>query len=163
MTGRDDSDQKKRIEREARLRRRGDLAGALAGADGGANLRGASPTPLAQRITLELEQWLQAHLDDPETALRSVLLRRLTARTEGLETFLGRPAALVAERLPNLLASPSALAEFVREVDMSWGRLYQERPHFERPGETPHTDDPYTIAGVTALLERLLARARSRA
>jgi hypothetical protein len=40
----------------------------------------------------------------------------------------------------------SQLREFVRRVDMRWGQMYDERPHFERPGHPPHPDDEYTLS-----------------
>lgn len=158
MTSSDD--EKHRIEQEARLRRGADLTGALLGRDGGAHLRGASPTPILQRATLELDQWLRDHLTAPDPSLRHVLLRHLTADPDQLEAALGRPDKLLATWLPPLLAAPDRLADLVREVDMEWGRLNQERPHFEGPDRPADPDDPYTVAGVTALLTALLARAR---
>ncbi|MBD3220813.1 hypothetical protein GF314_06185 [bacterium] len=149
------------IEQEAR-RRRSDLAGLLAGRDGGDHLRGASPTPVIRRALLEIEQWLQDHLDATDPALVRVLLRWLAARPERLEAGVGRPAATLADWLPRLLDSPAVMRDLVREIDMAWGELNQERPHFERPGEPPHPDDPYTLASVTRTLETLRDRARGQ-
>ena len=148
----------RRIEREIRAQRRADLALALAGRDGGGHLKGASPTPVLRRALLEIEHWLAANLSDNEGALTPVILRRLALADEQLEAGLGNPAATVAAWLDDVLSQPAALAELVRQADMDWGRLYDERPHFERPGEAPHPDDPYTVAGVTALLTELRRR-----
>jgi len=151
-------DEEQRIEREIRARHASDPASILAGRDGGAHLRGASPTPVAQRALLEAEQWLREHLDDHGIALRQVILRRLEGHPQLLEEHLGQPAELVTVVMAPLLASPPALAELVREVDMAWGLVNQERPHFEVGQRPPHPDDPYTITGVHAILHRLLAQ-----
>lgn len=158
MTSSDDD--KRRIEQEARLRRGADLTSALLGRDGGAHLRGASPTPILQRATLEVDQWLRDHLTAPDASLRHVLLRHLAARPDQLAAALGHPDRLLATWLPPLLAAPDRLADLVREVDMEWGHLNQERPHFDRPDRPTDPDDPYTVAGVTAMLTALLARAQ---
>jgi len=153
-----EQDELRRIEREIRSRRGADLARALAGRDGGGHLKGASPTPVVQRARLELQQWLEEHLRDADGALRTVILRRLSDRTELLERNLGRPAATVATWLDQVLPHPGLVAELVREADVEWGRRFDERPRFERSGEEPTPDDPYTVAGVSELLEALRSR-----
>lgn len=155
-------DEQRRIEQEIRARRRGDLAGAIAGQDGGQHLRGASPTPVIRRATLEVEQWLADNLDDAGRTLARVIVRRLVARPDLLEAGLDHPAATVAAWLEPLLAVPAAVDDLVREVDMLWGQEQDERPYFEREGRPADPDDPYTIAGVTATLTGLLTTARDQ-
>ena len=48
-------------------------------------------------------------------------------------------------------------SRFVRAVDAEWGRIYLERPHFDRPGRPPDRDDPYPEDGVRETLKGLLA------
>jgi len=156
----DAEDELRRIEREIRSHHKADLAGALAGRDEGGHLRGASPTPVVRRALLEVEHWLATHLHDTEGVLLAVILRRLAADPALLEANLERPAATVATWTERLLARPPLVEDLVREVDREWGRRYQERPHFDRPGSPPHPDDPYTIAGVTAELRRIGGHAR---
>ena len=150
-----DDEEKRRIEREIRSRRSADPAAILAGLDGGGHLQGASPTPVLQRATLEIEQWLADHLHDPAGVLRDVMVRRLAGRPELIEAGLGQPAASVGAWLDLVLPQPAAIIELVREVDMEWGRRLGERPRFEVAGKPAAPDDPYTIAGVTALLTEL--------
>ena len=50
----------------------------------------------------------------------------------------------------------AALDELVREVDVEWGRMMGERPHFEREGSAPHPDDPYTVGTVRNALDEAL-------
>jgi len=152
-------DEARRVEQEARRARSADLASLLASRDAGSHLRGASPTPVVARALLEVRQWLASHLRDHEGSLTPVLLRHLAGATDLLESNLGRPQRTVARWLEQVLARPNLVADLVRETDRQWGQQYQERPHFERPGEPPDPDDPYTVTGVTAELERLQEQA----
>lgn len=154
--------QEQRIEREIRQQRGFSLADALAGRDGGGHLKGASPTPLVQRATLNLAQWLKTNLDDEEGALRRVILRGFDDRFDLLERYVDDPAGAVARWLPAVLDSAAGLAELVRQADMEWGRLNQERPCFEREGVAPDPSDPYTVADVRRRLTDLLARTGKR-
>ena len=52
------------------------------------------------------------------------------------------------EIIQHILEKEAVLHEFVRQVDMRWGEMYLERPHFQQPGEAPHPDDDYTHASV---------------
>jgi hypothetical protein len=145
MTDRDD--EKKRIEREIRASRRADLASALAGRDGGGHLAGASPTPVLKRALLEIDQWL-----------RAAILARLEAAPDRLEGGLGRPQTTVTAWLDGILDNPGAIADLVLDADRRWGARTGERPHFEQPNRPASSDDPYTIAGVTAALQALRRR-----
>ena len=156
MTAKDNED--RQIERDIRSHRRASLADTLAGRDGGAHLRGASPTPLLQRALFEVEQYLDVHLDDTAGSLRAVILRRLEAQPELLAAGLGDPARTISTWLETVLATPAALADLVRETDMLWGEQYAEKPHFDTPGSAPAPDDPYTTAGVNRLLTGLRDR-----
>jgi hypothetical protein len=53
------------------------------------------------------------------------------------------------------------LKELVREADAEWGRTFGERPYFDREGQPPHPDDPYTAQSVRAVLERLAESLRA--
>jgi len=153
-----DRDEDRRIEQEIRAQRQSSLADALAGQDNGSHLKGASPTPVLKRALLEIDQWLSRCLRDNEGSLMAVILRRLRQRPEQLEAGLGTPAVTVAAWLDMVLAHDSILEDLVREVDMDWGQRNQERPFFERPGQEPHPDDPYTKAGVRQQLADLRGR-----
>lgn len=154
-----DADELERIEQEIRRRRGFDLAGALAGRDGGGHLKGASPTPLLQRASLQLLHWLEANLEDDEGALREVVHRTLADRPDLMARHADHPAGVLLAWLPGVLDSPAALAELVRQADVAWGQRYGERPYFERADADPDPDDPYTREDVRRKLERLLERA----
>lgn len=145
------------VEQEIRRRRAFDLASAVARAGAG-NLRGASPVPADRQLVLEAGALLAVHLADGEGSLTRVLLAQLADDPRLLATQRGHPAAALAALaalVDRALASPTALADFVREVDARWGREFDERPRFEPPGRPPVADDPYTLAGVAERLTRL--------
>ena len=143
------------IEREVRSRRKFSLAEAI-GRAGGDLLKGASPVTHKRQAELEIEQYLERRLDDPEGALQLVLLRRV-GESESLLTSGDRePLAALARVTERLLGSEERLRAFVRAIDAEWGRIYSERPYFEREGRPPHRKDPYTLASVRDALTRLL-------
>ena len=75
-----------------------------------------------------------------------------------LSRYLDSPLGAVKDLLETILASPATLYELVHQTDVLWGRLYDERPHFQRPGQAPHPDDEYTHESVRAALEACLQR-----
>ena len=83
--------------------------------------------PLTQRLTLLSPEELHNHLHG--------VLGRLASRT---------------------IATEAALVEFTRRVDAMWGQLLGERPHFQRPGQEAHPDDPYTHDSVRKAMMELI-------
>jgi hypothetical protein len=160
MTDRDDHrGPPDEITREIRAHREFSLAGALAGQDGGGHLAGGSPVAAQQQFTYALAQWLADAVRDPEGSLRHVLTREISGRVDRLGDRPDRPPSAVAAWLREVLPRPAALQELVREIDAQWGRRQGETPRFEKADQPPAPDDPYTVAGVTAILGDLLARA----
>ena len=145
------------IEREARAQVRYSLADAIgrAGAD---LLKGASPVTRRRQAELEIEQFLEQNLDDAEGALSVVLPRRARDSETLLADSYENPLKALSRFVGTLLSSQRLLRGFVHEVDAEWGRIYLERPFFEKEGQTPHSDDPYTVASVRKSLEGLLER-----
>ncbi|MBK6734649.1 MAG: hypothetical protein IPG61_11270 [bacterium] len=151
--GRQDAGQQD-AERDALRHRAFDLATAIARAGAG-NLKGASPVPAARQLVLAVTALLAARLPDSEGSLVRVLGARLEDDPNLQDRHRGAPAAALAELLDRALASPTSLADLVREVDARWGRDYDERPRFEANGRPPAPDDPYTIESVRTLLKAL--------
>ena len=141
------------VEDEIRRNRPFGLAEAI-GRAGAGNLKGAPPVAPARRVQLAVQALLEASLDDAEGSLRRTILARLEADPPLLARHFDDAPGALAELLDRLLAGPSPLADLVREADARWGRDYGERPRFEQGGP-PHPDDPYTEAGVRALLQEL--------
>ena len=142
-------------EREIRRHRRFDLAEAV-GREAAGALKGASPVSRAQKLRLEVEEYLERLLHDPEGSL----LRTILADFEGDPVLLSRhyedPVGLLREYLEKMLASSTALNDLVRRTDARWGRDYQERHHFNAEEQAAHPDDPYTPGQVSRLLDGVL-------
>jgi len=56
-----------------------------------------------------------------------------------------------------VLGKNPVLEDIVREADVEWGRMMDERPHFERDGVLD-PDDPYTTQSVRKSLSNVLER-----
>jgi hypothetical protein len=150
--------EEKKIEAELHKQQKFSMAGAIGQAGGGGMLKGASPIPRLDQARNHLIEIVKQQCPDPSGALKSIICRRIKSSTSILEKHLDDPKAGLVEILQALLASDGVLYEFVRQVDMRWGEMYQERPHFQQPGQTPHQDDEYTHASVKADLTTLLQR-----
>lgn len=77
------------------------------------------------------------------------------AESDILLENLEQPLVALAGYIKRVQGSDYILTELVREADAEWGQSTGERPHFERPGQPPDADDPYTTESVRAALTRL--------
>jgi hypothetical protein len=153
------ADRNEEIEREIRTNRKFSLSEAIGQLAGGEFMKGGSPVSHKRQAELELEEYLRHHLADSGGVLRSVLLRHLGESL--LNSDYDRPLAALAEYIPRVLTSEHLLAEFVREADAEWGRVYGERPYFQEPSRPPHPADPFTIDSVRLTLFQLRERLAS--
>ncbi len=144
------------IEREIRLGRTFNANEALARMAGPGALKGASPVSPVHQAEAEISTWLGNNLADVDGALRVVLQRHVKGSALFLD-HLDQPLVALAEHLRRLLSGDSLLKEIVGAADVEWGRMMDERPHFERDGASPHPDDPYTVEGVRKILSDALA------
>jgi hypothetical protein len=142
------SDQWKDIERELRQGREFTLADAIGRLAGPGAMKGVSPVARRQQCEAEIEYWLRDHLSDSDGALRTVLLQAVKRSELLLNNYDQPPLVVLAAYCQRVLNSQPVLKELVREADSEWGRAYGERPHFDRDGQAPHADDPYTIESV---------------
>ncbi len=140
---------------EIRQSRKFSVADAI-GRAGAGTLKGSSPIPRSKQALMELKTLLADRLHDPEGSLGATLVIRLAQDLPLLDKHLDQPAGALRILLENLLSSDSALQTLVRDTDARWGRDYQERPMFNKPGQDDHPDDPYTPKGVKSALEALL-------
>ncbi len=157
MTGNDGKKRRAAIEEEVRGRQKFTMAGAI-GRAGGGMLKGASPVPRLEQAGREIGQFIQQSMRDPSGSLKSILKLRVTADEARLARHLENPLGALREVLEELLENEAALFEFVRRVDVKWGQTYQERPHFQQPGQPAHPDDEYTHESVKKDLRQLLDR-----
>jgi hypothetical protein len=149
------SDADAELEREIRKGRKFTLAEAVGRLAGPGAMKGESPVARMQQAGVEIETWLRHHLADPEGALQVVLLRYVKESELLLNNF-DQPLVVLASLCQRILGSDYLLKEFVRDADIEWGRVFGERPYFEKEGSPPHPDDPYTIDSVRNTLSGLL-------
>jgi hypothetical protein len=143
-------------EQDLRRGRKFSLAEAL-GRENADMLKGASPVARGRQVLLELEQFLETYLRDPDGSLVRTLVARLEDNPPLVARHFERPLGALVELVNQVLATDQTLVVLVRDTDARWGREYQEKPRFEKDGASPVPDDPYTRAGVREQLESLLA------
>jgi hypothetical protein len=140
--------EKETIAKELRGQQKFSMAGAIGRAGGGGVMKGASPIPRRDQAHNELVDFIKANCSDPSGALKSLLGRRLKSSGPLLEKHLDNPKQALTEMIQSILDNEARFHEFVRQVDVRWGELYQERPHFQQPGQNPHPDDEYSHESV---------------
>src|SRR5689334_21522801 len=143
------------IEREIRQGRAFSLGDAIARAAGPGALKGESPVSRVRQAEVEIKTWLRTHLGDGGGRLEVVLHRYVTTSELMLESF-EQPLFVLGACCRRALESGCFLEDLVRDVDLEWGRMMGERPHFEKEGTAPHPDDPYTLALVRDALLRVV-------
>ena len=149
-------EQEDQIQQELRRKQKFTMSGAIGRSAGGA-MKGASPIPAEEQGRLTINQYIDDHLKDPSGALKSMLKRRVKAQTRVVEAHVKEPLAALREIVEGIISRDAVLVEFVRQVDVRWGEMFMERPHFQQPGQAPHPDDEYTHSSVKDDLSGLLA------
>jgi len=142
------------LERQIRAERKFSLAEAIGRMAGPGAMKGASPIDRKQQAVAEIEGYIGRHLSDGAGILSGVLLRRVR-ESEILLKGYEQPLVALAGYLRQVLGSEYDLKEMVREADAEWGRVFGERPYFDKEGCPPPADDPYTLESVRAALTRL--------
>lgn len=148
------------IQREIRLQQKFSMAGAI-GRAGSGLMKGESPISQQQQAITALTHWINQQTPDPSGALKSILCQRLRGNKLLVERHLQQPGNALREMIEATLSSDYALHEFVRQVDVRWGELYQHRPLFQRSGQAANPDDEYSHESVRRdlilLLDKLAA------
>ena len=156
MTTQDADARKRQIEREARMGRKPSLAEQI-GHNAAGCLKGESPVAPLEQVINELGLFVREQVRDPSGALISVLQRRIRTNEPLVDRHLHAPFTALRALVEDIVSHEEKLVELVRETDMRWGQLMDERPHFEVPGRPPHREDEYTRGTVRAALNALLA------
>jgi hypothetical protein len=141
------------LEREIREGRKFSVAEAIGRLAGPGMMKGVSPATQKQQAEAALESFLERHLNSPAGALSVVLFRQIK-ESQVLLANLEQPLAALATFVRQVLDSEYRLQELVRESDVEWGRVYGERPLFQKEGCQPEQDDPYTVESVRATLTK---------
>lgn len=123
----------------------------------GGMMKGESPVTLKRQAEATIEDFLRRNLTDAGGVLCGVLLRRF-GQSDRLLGHYDQPLAELANAIQQVLGTEFLLQELVREADVEWGRVFGERPHFERPGRPSDPDDPYTIESVRMALSQLVSK-----
>ncbi|MEA5535194.1 hypothetical protein [Crocosphaera sp. XPORK-15E] len=155
MTTNNEQDRNRAIQQEILSGRKFSLAEAI-GREGGDFLKGESPVPKLLQATTEIKTFIAQNLQDSSGALQIILQTWVTNDEAGVSQYLNTPLDALRQLLKTILDHPELLYELVRQVDFKWGQLYDERPYFQSPGQTPHPDDEYTHESVKAMLLTLL-------
>ena len=143
------------LQRECLEGRKFTLEEAIARMAGPGAMKGESPVTRLRQAEIEIGSWLSTHLRDAGGTLEIVLHRHVN-QSELLLNHFDQPLVVLASYCQQVLDSDYLLAELVREADVEWGRLMDERPHFETKSAAHHPDDPYTVASVRSTLTSLL-------
>jgi hypothetical protein len=144
-----------RVIRDGRKFTLDEVIGRLAGPGA---LKGESPITRMQQAEFEIESFLRRNLAD--RPLEVVLLRYVKG-SDVLLHNLEQPMIVLASCCQRILISDYLLKELVRDADVEWGRVMQERPYFEKEGTPHHPDDPYTVESVRRALSDLVKRLTS--
>ena len=142
-------------EQEIRQARKFSMGEAMARMAGPGAMKGASPVSPVQQAETEIGCWLRANVEDAAGALQAVMHRQLKGSRLLLDN-LDQPLDAVAAYCRRVLESDQLLKELVRQADVEWGRMMDERPHFERQGAPADSDDPYTVESVQEALRNVL-------
>jgi len=145
------------IQREIMAQQRFSMASAISRAGSGL-MKGESPISQQEQAIIELTQWIDQQTSDPSGALKSILRRQVRINQPLVASQLKHPYKALQEIIEAILASDYATKEFVRQVDVRWGELYQERPHFQRGGQAPDPEDEYSHESVRQDLLLLLEK-----
>jgi hypothetical protein len=146
-----------KLEREIREGHKFTLEEAIGRLAGPGMMKGVSPVTRKQQAEAEIESFLDRHLMTSAGALSAVLLRRVK-QSEVLLNNLDQPLVVLATVVRQVLESEYLLCELVRESDAEWGRVYGERPYFQKEGRPPDPDDPYTMDSVRIALSELIEK-----
>src|SRR4051812_28808841 len=145
------------LEREIRKGRKFTLEEAIGRLAGPGAMKGESPVTRMQQAQIEIASWLRSHLPDAGGALRVVLHRDVKGSDLLLKGF-DRPLLVLASYCQRVLESDYLLEGLVRDADIEWGRLMDERPHFDKEDSPHDPDDPYTVESVRCALSGLLGQ-----
>ena len=117
------------------------------GREGGTFLKGESTVPKLVQVITKINTFIDRNLKDPAASLQAILHQWVKGDPR-VSKYKETPLIALAEILQSIISNPNLLYELVRQVDIKWGQMYEERPYFQQPGEPPHPDDEYTHESV---------------
>ena len=117
------------------------------GREGGTFLKGESTVPKLVQVITKINTFIDRNLNDPAASLQAILHQWVKGDPR-VSKYKETPLVALDEILQSLIDNPNLLYELVRQVDIKWGQMYDERPYFQQPGEPPHPNDEYTHESV---------------
>ncbi len=159
---REKSQRDRQIERECRQGREFTIADLISQEGGSDFLKGASPVPPLLQAKTAIKLFIEGNLPDASGILQATLHEWVVSRDTLVSQHLDCPLVALERVVEQLLSHPELLYEFVRQADVRWGQVNDERPHFQKPGQAAHPDDEYTHASVRQQLEALGQRLQAQ-
>ncbi|MGL1936721.1 MAG: hypothetical protein OCD01_16955 [Fibrobacterales bacterium] len=156
----DSRERDREIERESKRQLHAKGGGSLASAfseEGSDFLNGGSPVPLILQAETAIANYINNEVKDSCGALRATLQTRIKRKQSVIAEHIDNPLVVLKNMVVLFLENEPLLFDFVREVDACYGKMYQERPHFQVPGGKAHPDDEYTHESVRKSLETIQA------
>jgi hypothetical protein len=144
------------IEQEIRGSRTGSFENALL-RESGDFLKGGSPVPLLLQAETEISLYINRNVPDKFGALREVLIQHVKRSKTTIAATLDTPLLALKKIIVEIITHDNIFYDFVREVDSAYGRLFQEKPYFQKPGEPPHPEDEYTHESVKIALTKVIS------
>lgn len=129
----------------------------LIGREGSGLMKGESPVPPLVQAKAEMNLFVCQHLADSDGALQAVLQSLINDDQQYVSQFIRSPLQALRAMVEPFMQQEQLLYDLVRRVDARWGQMYDERPHFQSPGQVAHPDDVYTHESVRATLQAFLA------
>jgi hypothetical protein len=155
MSSEHKGDDDREIQQDMLAGRKFSLAEAI-GREGASFLKGESSIPKLLQAKAEINLFIDRNVTDSSGALKAALQTLVASDEAYISRHLDSPLDALREFLEVLVHSPELLYELVRQVDIRWGQLVGERPHFQQPGQAPHPEDEYTHESVLQQMVRLL-------
>lgn len=156
----DKDEQDRLIEREARAAMHLSMEQAILLSAGGGLMKGGTPVSPYQQAHHQIMVFLDREIQD--SLMEKALDDWVHSHRQQLEKRLKNPIQGLLDIIDHTLEHEGAFVEFVRMVDVHYGKTMKERPHFQRPGEPPHPEDPYTFETVRRSLNELAAACREQ-
>lgn len=130
------------------------------GREGGTFLKGESTVPKLVQVRAAINTFIDRNLRDPSAALQAILHQWVKVDPR-VSQYKQTPLVALEKILQSILDNPNLLYELVRQVDIKWGQMYDERPYFQKPGQPPHPNDEYTHESVRQDLQNLSTRLKN--
>lgn len=125
-------------------------------------LKGGSPIPQSLQFENKLKQVLASHLPDTSHALTQKLLEWTLQESQVKNTPDISAEKAIILLCQKICQNQNLLYEFVRQVDVLWGTIMQEKPLFQKPGQNPNPNDEYTHDGVKSKLNNLQEKLQTK-